>query len=233
MTIGSPSGSGATQSDIADGVEESQARTQKLINAGLVNQSPNRLSVSGSGATPAFDESGLSMGSGNSGDEGAAVAGNSRIFSSGTEGDATILIKARYVADEPQSNLNDEHAIGMGVRGFESGIFFAVFRPHVGDNTSGNVYVESNSGTTTKAISYPDIQKLHNYTVLLDYSGEYLNSNHTGFYIDADPRKGDSPNADISDIPEASGDDRSFGLFYTSTGNDQPMGCNHLEVSIQ
>lgn len=225
MTIGSPSGSGATQTDIASGTAEHVANYRQIVNTALTVSKPDNVTVSGSGATPQFSATGVVSRSSTSGDDGQLGAGGNRIISPSNES-GVLLAKIRYASDISISNLGDTHDLGW------AGPFFdwAVFRPHIGNDTSGNVAVRNDGNVTSSQVSYPSITTAHNYCVIMDYDGIFINANTTGFYIDSDPRAGDNPNATISQVPRPDNNIQG-GFYYQSAGNDNRLFANHLEVT--
>lgn len=228
------SSAGTTQDTIADGADESEGRWSILFEGGLAVSAPETISAVGSGAAPSFITWGVTIsGGGTDGDYGAlqttmgAPQGNPNTLTGST------LYKVRYQCQTPIGSLGDIHVLGFSSDGDNPGTNrnIAVFRPTVGDSTSGNVRVDSDDTITDGSVTYPAIDEPHEYTILIDEAGNYLTAGHTGFYIDGDPREGDSPDADLAATPEASF--RRAGAFYASEGNGDQMGIGYLEVAVR
>jgi len=233
MTIGSPSGSGATQNDIADGVGESDGRWMSLYDGGLGGSQPPQVFTAGSGATPSFDGGVVRLESSNAGDWGmiAAFSDNNHALDSGT-----ILIKATMASGNPVGSMTNFRYVGVVSTSAATGDGsnnIAVFAPQNGDNTSGNVRVDRDGTDTDGSVSYPTIEKeFHSFAVLIDHAGNYISSGSTGFYIDSDPRRGDAANETLSAVPNLNaGDGRGGGIAFQSDGNFTDMFANHMEVS--
>jgi len=233
MTIGSPSGSGATQNDIADGADESDGRWRTIYDSALVGGADTEIQTGGSGAAPVFESGGVQMSSFTDGDWGYLSVGSAQPADTSVER-GTALIKARCGFSQSIGNLISYHQIGQigTVKDADSKTDHAMFRPHVGDSTPGNVRVSDGAATTDGSVAYPPTDEIHNYTVLIDRAGHFLDPGHTGFYIDGDPRAGDAPNADLAVVPGGSGDD-VWGLHHRVDGDREPFGANHLEVAIR
>lgn len=230
MTIGSPSGSGATQNDIADGTDQSDGRWRTFADTGLYIAQETLLRSSGGGAVPNFGINSMSMSSGTTDDNGNLYVGalhaneTNAVFDVGT-----WLFKFAYASDVQQSTLSDEHYFGVSnAFSDETEDNTAAFFPTVGDATAGNVRVDDGGTDTDGTLDYPTLTNLHEYTVLVDYAGNYLNAGHTGFYVDADPREGDDPDVDLAATPSADDFSVRFGAFYLSNGNDHTMTGNHI-----
>jgi len=234
MTIGSPSGSGATQNDIADGADESNARWQTYYAGGVYNSQESLIRIKGSGASPIFNPALTYMSSGTSGDFGVISTSGTGAASGPPPRNmlGTILIKVGYASSVEISTLADDHLIGVIESENDSHTTSdtAGFYPTAGDNTSGNVYVDVAGTDNDASITYPTLTDVHAYTVLLDYAGNYLSANTTGFYIDADPRRGDSADATISAVPNAE-TTNVFGITYSSDGNGHRANINYMEVA--
>jgi len=222
----------ASQSDIADGSDESKARWQTYYSGGLMGAAETVLTTRGSGATPSFEASGVEMTSGTDGDHGSISAGATDIAGTVQVTTGTYLIKTIYGSGVDIATLADDHVIGAYAAGGgdnpDNYANLAVFRPHVGDSTSGNVRVNNGGTITDGTVSYPDITEPVELCVLIDYAGNYLTAGHTGFYIDSDPREGATPNVNISDTP---GPFAEFGIAYASEGNGNDFTANYMEVS--
>lgn len=236
MTIGSPSGSGATQNEIANGVDESDARFQIYAETSLANAQPSQISTEGSGALPSFDENGAVMSSGTTDDDGLISPYGVSFGKPDLSGVGALLFKVQYASSVSITSLSDDHAIGV-VRGgspVEDKDDIAIFYPTAGDSTPGNIRVDSGGTDNDGSISYPTLTELHSYTLLIDLSGVYLSQNETGFYVDGDPRKGDSADAVISATPQF--DSASFPQFsiqYESNGNSQELITPYIELRVR
>lgn len=223
-----------TQAEIADGADESDGRWQTLYAGGLTTAAPNRVTTGGSGAVPTFGSSGAVMFSGTSGDNGHIIAGRygrDRLAGSVV---GTHLVKVRYLSQVAIGSLGDVHAIGYAATGNNPGGAndVAVFRPTVGDSTTGNVRVDNGGTDTDGSLNYPAIDAARDYTVLIDDAGTYLTAGHTGFYVDGDPRAGDTPDVDLAATP-GHGTRNDFGVFYSSNGNSDRLKPDYLEVAIR
>lgn len=238
MTIGSPSGSGATQNDIADGSDASDGRWRQMFAGALTSSAETVITTGGSGATPSFNSAGVQMKSPTDGDRGHIIVGSTGLrfgFVNVDNTASTVLIKGTFGCNTSIANLTESIGVGCGSTATDTPFNeqdIAGFRPQVGDNSTGNVRVISGATTADGSVSYPSLGEIHEYTVLLDYAGNYLTSGSTGFYIDKDPRRGDTANEIISETP-TSGDDRGFGLFYGATGDNTAMEMDYLEVSVR
>lgn len=232
MTIGSPSGSGATQDQIANGVDENTSRWRTLYNGALAGDFETVLTVGGSGAAPTIDYSESRLFSTTTDDFGFIRIGGSSGGANYLSG--VVLIKVTYGSGDSISSLGDKHILGVTRDTLDPDELddIAVFRPHVGDNTTGNVRVNNNGTITDESITYPDITEYNNYVVLIDNQGTYLSSGSTGFYINSDPREGDDPNAIISDTPSLE-NQNGPGIYYTCKGVFNSMYVSFLEVGYR
>jgi len=222
----------ASQSDIADGADESDGRWQTYYAGGLTSTQPNRITSNGSGANASFAGGGVVFESGSNGDWGVLSAGG-LIQSDGGSAFLTgrnpqsLIIKATFASSVSISNLTADMYIGVMKYSLSPDINtnVAVFDPK-----TDQVVVEEGSNNLSTTISYPTIKnEYHTYTVLVDYAGNYINAGETGFYIDGDPRDGSQPVATLAATPNA--DNRQFGLGYVSNGDFNRMLSSYLEVS--
>lgn len=233
MPENEPAG-GSSQSDIADGADESDGRWQTLVKTGLQESRPQGVSEKVNGVTPDYGFGGLTLVSSTVGDYAGLFAGG--LQADGTEQptahNSAVLIKARYASNNAIGNLSDHHLIGCVDRFIDpTRDNIAVFQPDVGDETSGNVVVDSGGTDNDGSVTFPsDLTEYNTYTVLLDFAGVYLTADHTGFYVNGDPRKGNSPDADIAAVPNT--DDTFFGIGYQSEGG-QRMRVDYLEVATR
>lgn len=226
----------ASQSDIANGSEEADARSSVLINTSLISSSPRQVTENSSGAAPTYNKNGVHMASSTDNDFGSVTCGNNWINFDGFA-NRTVIIKTTYVSQESAANTADDHYIGYvkadgaTLPSIDSDL--AIFLPHIGDNTSGNCQVNDGNGDiTTGQVDFNTITNLTELVVLIDHSGEFLDAGHTGFYTNGDPRRGDAPDADIAATPTY---DRGggFGLAYESGGGGDGMASNYLEVEFR
>jgi len=229
MTIGSPSGSGATQNDIANGADESDGRWQTHFDGSLAVSQPPQVEAITSGASLFFATEGASISSGTAGDTGEMRIGGQQVGGT-TIANGTVLIKARYGSTADTGTLSDIHNVGQFSNDTADGI--AVFRPHIGNNTDGNVLVDNDGTNTTGSVTYPNLTNVQTLAVLIDRAGNYLSSGNTGFYINSDPRRGGSPDADLAAVPDT-GAFSNFGVYYESNGSDQNLVLRHLEVAVR
>jgi len=219
---------------VGGGGEEFAANWQYLYSGGLLGSQPTRITALSGGAGPTFDEQGVLMESATNGDVGNLGAGGVTTTTAGGTPPAAVIAKFTYNSVFAQSNISNIHNIGL-INGFNaSGTSdnVAVFRPHMGDSTSGNVFVDQAGTDNAGTVSYPNTNQINTYTVLLDYSGEYLTSGSTGFYINSDPRRGDGADATISAVPNV--DVSFFGIYYENdTGNNGKLTTNYMEVAYK
>jgi len=246
MTIGSPSGSGATQNDIADGVDESVGRWMTFYDGALTATQPNQIAIGGSGAVPTFEGNAAQMEDGSSGSTGFISTSGNHPLPNNNGGEpqlrlnsGSLFVKVIYASKVSIANLADDHFIGIvNTVDFNDSDNCAYFRPHIGDNTSGNVRVDNNGTDNDGSLSYPTINRqAHSFAVLADYDGNYLSAGETGFYVDADPRRGDSPDVTISAVPDLDNSNlttgRSYGVAYNSNGNFHTLITNHVETGLR
>lgn len=229
------SSAGATKSDIADGSESGLNRFQTIYSGGLTGTQPDRITVGGSGATPSFNQYGVRIIGTSNGDHGRVTVGSLFLGQRAENKTGSVLIKSRWGSDVNISSLTARIITGLAKSGDnpDSNDNIACFRPHVGDNTNGNVRVDASGTDSDGTLSYPDLTKMHTYTVLMDFAGNYLNANTTGFYIDSDPRRGDTADETIPAVPDVFGADQPFGLFYAHDGDNQYCVSDYLEVAVR
>lgn len=228
MTIGSPSGSGATQNDIADGTNRGSARWREYFNDSLAATQPNKITITSNGVIPEFIRRGVELRSTTSGDTATlSIAGVVN-----KAGVGSVLIKTTY----SNSSGPQEDPIWFGYVTAEDfpGEFDenqAYFNPAAGNN-SGNIRVDNNASRTNGQVTLPTVENVHTYTVLIDYDGNYISQNSCGFYIDSDPRRGDTPDAEIASVP-APDASRSPGIVMDSDGNGDRSRIHHFEVGLR
>jgi len=225
---------GATQNDIADGADESDGRWRTLVDTGLTTTQPDRLNAFGSGASPMFADDYLGFFSSTDGDFGelSAVALGPNNGPNANTG--SYLFKCSYLS--PQANistLTDNHTFGIvgNSDNPDQDNDIAIFRPTAGNKSSRNVFVDAGGTETTGSLNYPDIQNVHEYTLLIDAAGNYLSAGETGFYVDGDPREGDSPDVTLSATPNPT--NNTFGFAYASEGSGHRLAADFIEVSVR
>ncbi|WP_436933704.1 hypothetical protein [Halovenus marina] len=229
------SNAGSSQSELADGADESDGRWMWGYRGPVKEAEETVLTVSGSGAVPTFNRYQAEARSTAVGDTGLITSGGSGKDSDWAQKRSVgaLLIKATLGIDRSISDFSDQVFVGMFEESLSDDVTatnVALFAPAQGDQTAGNVRVDSNGTDADGAVNYPTMDnQLHSYTVLIDIDGIYLSAGHTGFYIDSDPRKGDSPDADLAAIPDFESQ-RVFGWAYKSADPAHRAFCDYLEV---
>lgn len=227
---------GLDQSEVADGIDESNGRWVTLLESPLRHTQPDGVAVGGSGATPKFEPAGATLYSDTVGHDGylSVMTVGSQYATYLSTG--TLLLTYLYGGAEYThngiENLSDKHFFGLIRRDEDDVDNIAAFRPHIGNNTAGNVRVDSDGINSDGSISYPDINEMHTYRILIDYAGYYNTAGSTAFYVDSDPRVNDSADVTLSKTPNISTDTmrRYLGAGYVSNGNEQEMKVQHIGV---
>jgi len=221
------------------GGEEALGNWTTLYRGGLMNVSPDRVTDSGSGGTALYQSNGSLFTASTDGDWGVSHVGGTRNNVGATLptpiSGGSLLIKTTYISNTAISSLVDDHFIGVlnaqsAPKRTDNDI--AIFNPTVGDSTSGNVRVDNGGVDTDGSLTYSTITEQRTYLVLVDYDGNYLNPNETGFYVNKDPRAGDDPDVKLSDTPNLS-TDRVFGVGFVSNGAADSMITPTMEVSFK
>lgn len=226
----------ATQSDIADGADESDGRWQTLLDTGLYGSAPSEIVSAGSGAAFSYYTTLAFTASPTTGDWGTLAGGGLRRSSNGAvePANGTVLIECTYASGVAIGSLNDHHFIGVvdtmdSIDETTNDI--AIFDPRQGNNTTGNVRVDSNGTDTDGSVDFGTIEDTATrLVVLIDYAGNYLTAGHTGFYVDGSPLEGDTPNADLDATPSFNRNIMATGIQYVSNGNSNDMYVNYLGV---
>lgn len=233
MPIGSPSGSGATQNDIADGADESNGRWFTIYDGHTVATQPDPVTVSTVGGSVDFTSAATFINATSSGDSATIYAGLGSPSAAYGLNSGAILCRTMYVSQAGIGSLTNQHLMGFpnDSQPEPSDNNIAVFNPSAGDSTSGNVRVDNGGTTTDGTVTYPDLTEFHSYCVLIDFEGYYLNAGETGFYIDSDPRLGGSPNETIAAVPDFGAFNTAPGVGQTSTGGSDGLQTLALEVS--
>lgn len=229
------SGASTSETDIANGVRRNHAETRTILRAPLYYSAPTGVETQGSGAAPNFGYPGVDLTSGTAGDYGRIHAGSPATWSGNDMRPKATLVKATYNSESGPGILAATHTVGLLANRNNPPTpgdnDIAAFFPHVGNNTSGNVRVDNGGNDTDGSVDYSDTTASPlELAVLIDHDGVFLSAGHTGFYINKDPRTGDTPDADLAAVPGVNSNGQTYGIGYESAGQGQSMHSTYLEV---
>lgn len=123
------------------------------------------------------------------------------------------------------ADLAEAFEIGFISPGTEDSDDLAAFRPAVGDETQGNIRVDSSGADSDGTFSYPALKnEAHPYAIVIDYDlGE------TRFYVDRHWAV-DGPDATIAATPDQV---QEPGFQILSNGNDADEGIRCHAIGIR